>query len=188
VTSRTDHSWDVADDEDEAETGRGWLARIVVVALVGVGSGSAFVWHAAGGSLQALVPRSPTPVVAAVTAKSLEQDEVNALRQQIVTLNQSSQQLLAGRQAEIKRLTDQVAALSSKLDLLQRPVTSPQAAIPSARSTAAAPAPAPAKKKQEAAKSEATRSVATARPEPKPVDTRPTGAISTGGAPLPLIR
>jgi hypothetical protein len=160
MTSRTDHSWDEEVEEDGAETGRGWLARILVVALlVGTGAGSAFVWHAAGGSLQVLVTRPP-PAAAAVVEKPGGQKELDVLRQQIVTLNQSDQQLLAAQQAEIKRLADQVTALSGKLELLQRPVTSAQASIPPAKP---ATPPAPAKKKQDAAKPEAARRVAAAK-------------------------
>lgn len=193
MTNRTDHSWDVeADEADEAEPRRGWLARIVIVALLaGTGSGSAFIWQAAGGSLQGLIPQATKP--AALAEKPAGQSELYALRQQIVKLNQSSQQLLTAQQAEIKRLSDQVATLSGKLDLLQRPVTSAQAAIPPARPGAP---PAPAKKKQEAAKPEPAKPVVAAKPdsrpdskpEIKPVDSRPTGAISTGGAPLQLSR
>lgn len=187
MTSRTDHSWrDVEpDDADEAEPERGWFARIlIVVLLAGTGSGSAFIWQAAGGSLSSLIPQSlmSTTSPAAVAEKPAARSEIDALRQQLTSLNQSNQQLLAAQQAEIKRLTDHVATLSGKLDLLQRPVTSAQGAIPSAK-PAVAPAPATAKKKPEAAKP-----VAAAKPEPKPVDSRPTGAISTGGAPLQLSR
>jgi hypothetical protein len=198
VTSRTNHSWDVEihdADEDDAEPRRGWLARILIVALLaGTGSGSAFIWQASGGTLQSLLPRPQGAAVTAMAEKPAGPKEFDALRQQIVSLNQTNQQMLAAQQAEIKRLTDQVAALSGKLDLLQRPVTSAQAAIPPARAAAPATTAAiPAKKKHEAAKHEAAKHeaakpVAAAKPEPKPVDTRPTGAISTGGAPLRLTR
>lgn len=184
------------DEADEAESGSGWLARIAIVALlVGTGSGSAFIWQASGASLASLAPSSLKPGATAVAEKPAGLGEIDALRQQITSLSQANQQLLATQQAEIKRLTDQIATLSGKLDLLQRPVTSAQAALPPARPAA----PAPVKKRQEAArhepaKPEAARSeaakpaVAAARPEPRPVDTRPTGSVSTGGAPLPLIR
>lgn len=79
---------------------------------------------------------------------------------------QSTERLLAAQQAEIKRLSDQVVVLSGKLDLLQRPLSSAQAALP-----AAAPAPA------------APKPVAAAKPKKPAVQS--TGSISTGGAPLP---
>jgi hypothetical protein len=181
VTSRTDHSWDIEAeeaDEDEAEPVR-WLPRILVVALLAAGgSGAAFIVHASGGSLQSLAPQAVTPKGAAVAEKPAAQAELDALRQQINTLNQSNQQLLAAQQAEIKRLTEQVGTLSGKLELLQRPVTSAQAAIAPVKPGIPMPV----------AKKDAAKPVAAAKPVPKPVDTRPTGAISTGGAPLPLTR
>ncbi|MDO8400633.1 MAG: hypothetical protein Q7T45_22725 [Bradyrhizobium sp.] len=92
---------------------------------------------------------------------------MQALQQQVAGSVQSTERLLAAQQAEIKRLSDQVVVLSGKLDLLQRPLSSAQAALP-----AAAPAPA------------APKPVAAAKPK-KPAAVQSTGSISTGGAPLP---
>lgn len=186
MTNRPDDEWDDdADEAEEAESGRGWLARILIVGLlVGTGSGSALLWQAAGGApLQSLLPQSS----AAVAARKPVSGEVDALRQQvqqITSLNQSAQQSIAAQQAEIKRLSDQVAVLSGKLELVQRPVNSAQAAIPPAK-----PAAPPAAKK----KPDAPKPVAAVKPDAKPearhgVDPKPTGAISTGGAPLQLTR
>jgi hypothetical protein len=86
---------------------------------------------------------------------------------------------LAAQQAEIKRLTDQVASLSGRLDQLQRPAASAPAVVPAANSSAAAPV---AKKKTEAQKPVASSVKPAAQ---KLIDTKPTGAVSTGGAPLP---
>ena len=184
MTDRVVDAWDEeADEADEAGSGGRWLARIVIVALlVGTGSGSALLWRAAGGGpLQSLLPQSAmSPAPVAVAVKAPASGDVDAFRQQITNLNQSTQQLLAAQQAEIKRLSDQVATLSGKLDLLQRPVTSAQAAIPATKPSA----PPAAKKKPEGAKP-----VAAAKPETRPaVDPKPTGTISTGGAPLQLTR
>lgn len=187
MIDRTDHAWiDLeADEVDEAEPGWGWLARtLIVVLLAATGSGSAFIWHAMGGPSP--VSQSTTPSATVMTEKRVSLGELEALRQQIVNLNQANQQLLATQQAEIKRLTDQVASLSDKLDLLQRPVTSAQAALQPP--VVLRPAPAAAKKKQEAAKPETAKPVTVAKPAPKPVDTKPTGTVSIGGAPLQLIR
>src|SRR5690349_17386928 len=103
--------------------------------LVGTGSGSALLWRAAGGGslLHSMTSSAPSVTVA---AKAATPGDLDAIRQQITSLNQSNQQLLAAQQAEIKRLTDQVATLSGKLELLQRPVTSAQAAIPPAKPVA----------------------------------------------------
>ena len=190
MTHRTIDDWDEeADEAEEAGSGRGWLAYIVIGGLlVGTGSGSALLWHAAGGGpLQSMLPQS----AASSAPMAAKVGEVDALRQQVqqmTSLNQSAQQSLAAQQAEIKRLSEQVATLSGKLDLVQRPVTSAQAAILPAK-----PAVPPVAKK----KPETPKPVAAVKPEPKPesrpdskqgVDPKPTGAISTGGAPLQLTR
>lgn len=183
MTHQIGDAWDdEADEPDEAESGRGWLAYVVIVALlVGTGSGSALLWRAAGGgSLQSMLASSSAPSVSAQAGPPAEVEALREQLRQVSTLNQSSQQALAAQQAEIKRLSDQVASLSGKLDLLQRPVASAQAAIPQAKPSA----PPAAKKKPETPKLSAA-----AKPEPKPgVDPRPTGAVSTGGAPLPSTR
>jgi hypothetical protein len=177
VAYRTDDSYGVDDeayDADEEEPGRGLLSWILIVALLmGTGSGSALLWRTfAGGPIIA----SPTSTASA--EKPPGQGDVETLRQQITGSVQSTQQLRAAQQAEIKRLSDQVAALSGKLELLQRPVTSAQAAM----SAVAAPktvAVAP-KKKADVAKPVAA----------KPGELKPTttGAISTGRALLQSSR
>lgn len=176
-----DDSWD---DETESESGSGWLSRILAVAgCVALGVGSAFAWQGIGGSSLPSLPA--TSAAPAPAQASLGRADIDALRHLVAAQNQASQQALAAQQAEIKRLTDKVASLSGKLDQLQRPVASPPMTTPTAKPSAPA---ASAKKKVEAPKP-----VAAAKPaEPKPVDpktdSRPTGAISTGGAPLPLTR
>lgn len=173
VTYRTDD--DELDDIPDEEPGRGPLFHIVVtVILVCFGSGSALVARASGMALPTLpsftsVASSPAPVAVKPVALS----DLQALQQQVAGSVQSTERLLAAQQAEIKRLSDQVVALSGKLDLLQRPLASAQAALP-------APVPTPAPKPAAAAKPK------------KPAAVRSTGAISTGGAPLraplPLTR
>lgn len=148
---------------------------LFVAILAAAGSGSAFLWRAAGwGSFQSLVPATTS---AAIAEKAVGQGDLEALRVQIVELTQSSQQALAAQAAEIKRLSDQIIALSSRLDLLQRPV-------------APSPAPTPVKPPVLAPKKNGdAKPAAPAKPaESKPIDGRPAGATSTGGAPLQLTR
>jgi hypothetical protein len=177
VAYRTDDSYGVdgeAYDVDEDEPRRGLLSWILIVALLmGTGSGSALLWRTFAGG-----PIIPSPTSTASAEKPSGQGDLEGLRQQITGSVQSTQQLLAAQQAEIKRLSDQVSALSGKLDLLQRPVTSAQAAmtaIAAPKTMAAAP-----KKKSDVAKPVAA----------KPGELKPTttGAISTGGTPLQLSR
>lgn len=149
------------------------LFGIAAMALAVIGAGSAVVWHSFGGSLPALpsLPSfasqsgsepSPAPAVA-VADKPVGLSDLQALQQQITASIQSNAQLLAGQQAELKRLTDQVAVLTAKVDLLERPAASAQASVPATPP----PAPAPAAPRK--------RSAAPKQP----------AAISVGGAPLP---
>ena len=168
VTYRTDD--EIGDTADETP-GRGPLFHIVIgVMLVCFGSGSALVARAYGMGLPTLpfftsgasVASSPAPVAVKPVALS----DLQTLQQQVATSVQSTERLLAAQQAEIKRLSDQVVALSGKLDLLQRPLSSAQAALPT-QAPAAAPKP-----------------VAATKPK-KPAPVQTTGSTSTGGAPLP---
>ncbi len=162
---------DEADDTADENPGRGPLFHIVIgVMLVCFGSASAVVARAYGMGLPTLPSfNSGTSVAgsaAPVAAKPVALSDLQALQQQVATSVQSTERLLATQQAEIKRLSEQVVALSGKLDLLQRPLASAQGALPT-QAPAAAPKP-----------------VAAAKPK-KPAPVQTTGSISTGGAPLP---
>ena len=158
---------EIGDTSDQLP-GRGPLFHIIVgVMLACFGSGSALVARAYGMGLPTLpsfgsVASSPAPVAAKPVALS----DLQALQKQITGSVQSTERLLTAQQAEIKRLSEQVVALSGKLDLLQRPLASAQGALPT-QAPAAAPKP-----------------VAAAKPK-KPAPVQTTGSISTGGAPLP---
>lgn len=200
MTYRTDSPYaleEEAYEADDEEPRRGLLSWILIIAmLMGTGSASAVVWRTfGGGPILSAMSSNPISAIAvaerpAAAASAPAQDELASLRQEIAASVQSTQQLLTAQQAEIKRLSDQVSALSSKLELIQRPVNSAQAAIPvPVAPQAAAPA---APKKKEAAKPVAAKP-ASSKPaaDTKPAtDTRPAtgGPISTGGAPLQFNR
>lgn len=186
---RTDDSRVVDDDlyeVDEDEPRRGLLSWILIVALlIGTGSGSALIWRTFGGG-PILTSLTSTTTAIATTERPSGRADLDVLRQEITGSVQSTQQLLAAQQAEIKRLTEQVSALSGKLELLQRPVTSAQAAIPAPAPKAVVPAP---KKKPEIAKPVAAKPADVKPADVKPAEAKPTnGPISTGGAPLQLSR
>ena len=61
------------------------------------------------------------------------------MQQQIAGPLQSNAQLLAAQQAEIKRLSDQVAGLAAKVNALEHPPATAQAALP----VSAPPPPSP---------------------------------------------
>jgi uncharacterized coiled-coil protein SlyX len=159
-----DRFYDDVEYETPERLKRGrWMVRVAVVAgLAILGAGSAFLWRAYsdGGSIYAAVASDKSP--AADTAdKAVAQKDFLAFQQQIAGTLQSTSQLVTGQQAEMKRLSDQVSALTAKIDTLQRPPASAQAAIP-----APPPAAPPAVRK-------------------KPAAPKPAAGISTGGAPLP---
>jgi uncharacterized coiled-coil protein SlyX len=187
VTYRTDDPHAVDDDryevDDEEEPRRGLLSWILIIALLaGTGSGSAVLWRTFGGG-PILTSLTSTTTAVAAAEKPSGRGDLDLLRQEITGSVQSTQQLLAAQQAEIKRLTEQVSALSGKLELLQRPVTSAQAAIPAPAPKGVVPAP---KKKPEIAKPVAAKP---SDADAQPAEAKPTnGPISTGGAPLQLSR
>jgi hypothetical protein len=153
---------------------RAMLLTVAVIALAAIGAGSAVLWHSFGGSLplpsfiSTSATETPPPAPVAVADKPVGLKDLQALQQQITGSIQSNAQLLASQQAELKRLTDQVAVLTAKVDLLERPAASAQASVPS-------PAPPPA---------------AAAAPRKRPAAPKQPAAagISVGGAPLPPPR
>ena len=164
MTYRADEDEDYDDTPDEKPGSRALVRIVVAVMLAGAGSGSALLWRAYGTGLPAFPSSTSVATTGAAPAadKPVRLMDLQAFQQQIAGAVQSTEKLLTTQQAEIKRLSDQLSALSGKLDLLQRPVTSAQAALPP-------PAPKPV----------------VPAPRKKPVTLQPEGAISTGGAPLP---
>jgi uncharacterized coiled-coil protein SlyX len=140
-----------------------WLPIAIVAGLAVFAVASALLWQVWGDALPALPSFASTtaPAPAAVPDKAVGLKELEALQQQIATTTQSTAQSVAAQQAEIKRLSDQVAALAAKIETLQNPATSAPAVAP----PPPPPAPSAARKRPAAAK-------------------LPSG-ISTGGAPLP---
>ena len=159
----TYHYDDDIDSEPQQKRERSWPAAAIFVGLVTIGAASAFLWRNYGDHLAAFSSFAfskdssaapPNPADTTVTAK-----EFQAFQLQIAAQLQAAAQRLADEQALTKRLSDQVAALSAKIDALQRPASPAQAS----QTAVAPPVAQPAKK----------------RPSPKPA-----GRISTEGKPL----
>jgi uncharacterized coiled-coil protein SlyX len=163
------HLFNNAPDELEdppppAPARRRWVPIAVVAGLALLGSASAWTWYVWGDGLPALpsfTSSGPAPGAAPAEGpdKTVGLKDFQAFQQQIAATMQSTAQLVAAQQAEIKRLSDQVAALSAKIDTLQPPAASEQAA----------PAPAPP----------------TAAARKRPAAPKQPPGISVGGAPLP---
>jgi uncharacterized coiled-coil protein SlyX len=164
------HLFDNAPDKIEdlhqpAPARRSWVPIAVVAGLALLGAASAGAWYAWDNGLPALSSftssvAAPGAAPAEAPDKPVGLKDFQAFQQQIAATMQSTAQLVAAQQAEIKRLSDQVAALTAKIDTLQNPAASAQ--------TAPAPPPPPAP---------AARKRPTAPKEPP--------GISVGGAPLP---
>jgi uncharacterized coiled-coil protein SlyX len=140
----------------------------VVAVLILLGVGGALAWYMWGSgfpglpSVASLTVPAGAPAEAADTTAGLK--EVQALQQQVAATTQSNSQALAAQQAEIKRLSDQLAALAARIEALQT--------APAPAQAAAAPPPQPAPPPS------------AARKRPAAAAKQPTG-ISVGGAPLP---
>jgi hypothetical protein len=164
VTDITDDDcYETADEKPKPGVLRPVLV-FIVLAATGIASG--FLWRAYTNDVSVFsLVASVTGSASSTADKPVGQRDFEALRQQVAALPSTAGQL-AAQQAEIKRLSDQVSALSGKLDLPQRPVTSAQAAMPLPAPHAVRPVP--------RKKPDLTRQAAV----------KPSGAVSTGGAPL----
>lgn len=154
MTDSADDEYEYTLEKPRRSRAAFWIVFIVVLAVIGIGS--ALLWRAYGNGLSAFASLTPAAESADPQDKPVGLADFQAFQQQIVESMQSTAQLVAAQDAQIKRLSDQVTALSAKLDSLEHPLAE-----------AIEPAPAP-------------KPVASSKKKPA----RPAGAISTGGAPL----
>ena len=109
-------------------------------------------------AISSAAPPAAAPVVAS-DEETMNLRDFQSFQRQTADSLQSVAQDIAAQKADLNRLSDQVSALSAKIDALQKSSAVPQPAVP--------PQP----------------SVMTARKKPPAPKT--TGPISVGGAPLP---
>ena len=160
---------DVEDEPEEVPRGRRWISVMVVLGLAATGSASAFLWLAYGNNIPTFPSFSSTSSADAGDKVVMLKD-LQAFQQQITAQTQAATQLLGSQQAEIKRLSEQMTALATKVDTLQRSVTSAQVAPPAPIPIKPAPVPMPPVRKKPVV--------------PKPVEEPPGDAPSP---PLPPI-
>jgi uncharacterized coiled-coil protein SlyX len=147
---------------------RGWpLVLVLLIVLALVGSGGVYAWANMGPLIQSLARQAPDG--AADPGDKAAIPELLATQQKANEDLEALSKAVAGQQQELKRVTDQLTALNSKVDAMQRPVLPLQAVLPAVASQPPAP-------------------IAQAAPKPRkpapPRTPKPTGPISTGGAPL----
>jgi flagellar basal body-associated protein FliL len=165
VTYRSED--DVEYETEEApRRGRRWISIIVILALAATGSASAFLWRAYGNNFPTFPSFGATPAADAGD-KVIVQKDLQAFQQQITAQTQAATQLLGSQQAEIKRLSEQMTGLATKLDTLQRSVTSLQVTAPIPSKPA--PIPMPPVRKKPVAPKPAEEPAAEAPPSPSPL-------------------
>jgi len=133
--------------EEAPRRGRRWISVIVILGLAASGSASALLWRAYGNNLPSFPSFGSTPP-ADPGDKVIMLKDLQAFQQQINAQTQATTQLLGSQQAEIKRLSEQMTALATKLDALQRSVTSVQVAPPAPIPSKPAPIPMPPVRKK----------------------------------------
>jgi hypothetical protein len=141
-----------------------WLLLIVVLALSG--SGVVYGWPEIASLVPALGRETPADQTAASDKEALP--ELLASQQKMEEDLAALTKAVADQQEQVKSIVDQLIALNSKVDALQRPAPVPTPPTPVAVDQPRSP-------------------VAQATPKPRKPPLRPSihpGPISVGGAPL----
>ncbi len=118
--------------EDEAPRSRFRVYALICVVLAATGSGAAFAWHGyAGGELNTgaltAAPKA-MPAQQAIAAQDALLKNLTEAQQRATAIAQRNQDLLQAQGAEIKRLSEAVTQLSTRVDGLS--VRNAQGAVP----------------------------------------------------------
>jgi hypothetical protein len=118
--------------EDEQPRPRVWAYALVCVVLAAAGSGAAFAWHGYGGGELITGALSAAPKVAPAAQAIAAQDALLKgladAQQRATAIAQRNQDLLQAQAAEIKRLSETVSQLATRVDGMN--VRNAQAAVP----------------------------------------------------------
>ena len=130
-------------DDNDAPRSRSWGSVIIILALAATGSFGALIWRGYAISLPKLSMSSPSanPLDKVATHKELQE-----FQQHVTGQIQGATQLLGSQQAEIGRLSEQLAALAIKIELLQRTAAPVQPPAPPIQKLVAPRVPLPQKK------------------------------------------
>jgi uncharacterized coiled-coil protein SlyX len=158
--------------------GRSRKGIVLATLLVILGAAAVFGWLSFGDELAELgfFAKAPGSTASMGVGDSVAATEFTAFQAQTSASLQSATQLLNAQQAELKRLSEQLAGLNARIDGLQSTVA---AAAPAPSASGVPPVGTP----QAAAASPAAAAPRPTAPRKRPA--QPAGAISVGGAPLP---
>jgi hypothetical protein len=151
---------------------RSRIVPIVLILCAVGGSACAYLWVNFGDQVRTAVfgiPPATGSTVAASAEQPVSRMDFEAFERPILDTLHSITARLDAQQADLKRLADQVAGLSAKLETVQAATS----ALPAQTAVAPVAAPVPLR----------PPTVAQRRKPEAP--TTPSGPISTGGAPLP---
>ncbi|MGY3691807.1 putative coiled-coil protein SlyX [Bradyrhizobium sp. USDA 3240] len=170
MTNDSDQAWQPhAPSSPIPATRRRWPWFLLIVIIACAGAGGVYAWPQIAPLVPSLGSAAASDRVAAGDKETLP--DLLATQQKLEDDIGALGKSVADQQKQLKTVVDQLAALTSKVDALQRP--------------APAPVPLPA---TAAADQPRAAPVAQAAPKPrKPPPVRapkPAGPISTGGAPL----
>jgi flagellar basal body-associated protein FliL len=120
------------EDEGEERRPRFWVYVLVCLVLAATGSGAAFAWHGYGGGELTTGALSSAPKAAPAQQAAAAQDallrNLAEAQQRATAIAQRNQELLQAQDAQIKRLSDAVSQLATRVDGLG--VRNAQAAVP----------------------------------------------------------
>jgi uncharacterized coiled-coil protein SlyX len=144
--------------------GKSYKGIALFVVLLALGAAAGFTWLRHGDRLLEVTSLASSAgssaAVAATDASLVAASDFQSFQQQTAEALQSVTELLTAQQAQLKRLSDDVSGLSTKIDQMQSTLASgTTASLPPAR-------------------------LSVTVPRRKPPTPRPAGAISVGGAPL----
>jgi hypothetical protein len=105
------------EDEGEEPRPRFWVYVLICLVLAATGSGAAFAWHGYGGELLAFTaaPKAAPAPQAAVVQDALLKTLTEA-QQRATAIAQRNQELLQAQDAQIKRLSDTVSQLATRVE------------------------------------------------------------------------
>ena len=109
-------------EQETAQAMRRRLVITLVAALLLIGAGWITLWAAGGSPAVAPTPVPPAPLVASRRTSEVILETTKGLQvtqQQAVDQLQVVQDHIVAQRAETKRLSDQIAALTERLDALQ---------------------------------------------------------------------